>query len=423
MGSVNRGTTDEALLPAVREACLGDARPPVPPRPLIGQSWHRVRLRGVDPEKGGSSPRLAADEVEERRQRSPLGGLLTHMREGLGSVVDVERHLMAVTDAEGRVLWRQGNRGVLRSADRLGFDVGASWAEELVGTNGIGTSLVERRPVQVRSAEHFVRTHHAWSCAAAPLHDPRDGRLLGVLNVSGPAPVFNPATLPLVTAVAKVGEGELRVRHWESVERLRAVAAPMLARVGGRALVVDRDGWAAAVTGMGPVGRVALPKSVQAGRVWLPSLGLCALAPLPDGWLVRVEEAPRAELVPSRVVLDVRGPRRWTVTVAGAAGEWSQELSPRHAELLYVLARHPGGRSAAELAADLFGDASRTVTVRAEMSRMRRTLAGVLSHRPYRFAENVDVRLLVPTRPADLLPSSTAPVVLADRGSLPGEPG
>ncbi|MGK5733266.1 GAF domain-containing protein [Streptomyces sp. URMC 124] len=419
---MNRGTTDERLLPAVREACLGDARPPVPPRPVIGQSWHRVRLRGVDPEKGGSSPPLPTDEVEQRRQRTPLAALLGQLREGLGSVIDIERHLMAVTDAEGRVLWRQGNAGVLRSADRLGFDVGASWAEELVGTNGIGTSLVERRPVQVRSAEHFVRTHHAWTCAAAPLHDPRDGRLLGVLNVSGPAPVFNPATLPLVTAVAKLGEGELRARHWESVERLRAVAAPMLARLGGRALVVDRDGWAAAVTGLGPVGRVALPKSVQAGRVWLPSLGLCSLAPLPDGWLVRVEEAPRAELVPSRVVLDVRGPRRWTVTVAGAAGEWSQELSPRHAELLYVLARHPGGRSAAELAADLFGDASRTVTVRAEMSRMRRTLAGVLSHRPYRFADGVDVRLLTPPRGEDLLPSSRAPVVLTDRTHLPTGP-
>ncbi|MFF7729365.1 GAF domain-containing protein [Streptomyces sp. NPDC008001] len=416
---MNRGTTDEALLPAVREACLDGTRPPAPPRPVIGQSWRRVRLRGVDPEAGGSSPPLAAEEVEQRRRRSPLGGLLLQLHEGLGSVVDVERHLMAVTDAEGRVLWRQGNRGVLRSADRLGFDVGASWAEELVGTNGIGTSLVERRPVQVRSAEHFVRTHHAWSCAAAPLHDPRDGRLLGVLNVSGPASVFNPATLPLVTAVAKVGEGELRARHWESVERLRAVAAPMLARVAGRALVVDRDGWAAAVTGMGPVGRVALPKSVQAGRVWLPSLGLCSLAPLPDGWLVRVEEAARAELVPSRVVLDLRGPRRWTVTVSGPAGEWSQELSPRHAELLYVLARHPGGRSAAELAADLFGDASRTVTVRAEMSRMRRTLAGVLGHRPYRFAEGVDVRLLAPPHAADLLPASTAPAILATRTTRP----
>ncbi len=120
------------------------------------------------------------------------------------------------------------------------------------------------------------------------------------------------------------------------------------------------------------------------------------------------------------MVLDLRGPRSWTITVSGAAGHWSHELSPRHAELLYVLARHPSGRTAAQLAADLFGDATRTVTVRAELSRLRRTLAGVLSHRPYRFTDGLEVHLLEPRDAADLLPASTAPVVLAARRGLPG---
>ncbi|MGW1077545.1 GAF domain-containing protein [Streptomyces sp. NPDC002537] len=420
---MNRGTIDARLLRAVHEACLGDGEPPVPPRPVIGQSWRRVRLHGLDPDHGRPvPPPLPVEEVEHRRHASRLGGLLPQFREGLGGFVDTERQLMVVADDEGRVLWREGSRAAIRSADRLEFLVGAAWTEETVGTNGIGTALVERRPVQVHSAEHFVRTHHAWTCAAAPLHDPRDGRLLGVVNVSGPAPVFNPATLPLVTAVAKVAEGELRARHWESVERLRAVAAPMLSRVGGRALAVDREGWIAAVTGTVPVGRVSLPKAVQAGLVWLPSLGLCSLEPLPDGWLVRLEEVPR-EAAPHRVALDLRRARGWTVTVSGAAGEWAQELSPRHAELLYVLALYPVGRSAAELAADLFDDPSRTVTVRAEMSRMRRTLGGVLDHRPYRFADGIDVRLLLPDDARELLPGSAAPAVVAARRAGTGSPG
>ncbi|MFC5719109.1 GAF domain-containing protein [Streptomyces gamaensis] len=416
MVTVNRGPIDEVLLPAVRDAALAGARPPVPPRPVIGQSWQRVRLRGLDPDRGRPPAPLPTEEIEHRRHSSPLAELLPQLREGLAGVVDADRHLLVVTDADGLLLWREGTRPVLRSADRLEFRVGAAWREELVGTNGIGTALVERRPVQVRSAEHFVRTHHAWTCAAAPLHDPRDGRLLGVLNASGPAASFNPATLPLVTAVAKVAEAELRARHWESVDRLRTVAAPMLARLGGRALAVDRDGWTAAVSGLAPVRRIALPKGVEAGRVWLPALGLCVLEPLPDGWLVRVTEpAAPAEAPPGRVVLDLRRPREWTVTVSGAAGEWAKELSPRHAELLYVLARHRSGRTAAQLAADLFGDSSREVTVRAELSRMRRTLAGVLGRRPYRFADHLDVRLLLPHRAEDLLPASRAPAVLAAR--------
>ncbi|RST07194.1 helix-turn-helix domain-containing protein, partial [Streptomyces sp. WAC05374] len=116
------------------------------------------------------------------------------------------------------------------------------------------------------------------------------------------------------------------------------------------------------------------------------------------------------------VVLDVSRPRRWSLEVSGAAGSWSQELSPRHAELLYVLARHREGRTAAELAEDVFGDRTRTVTVRAEMSRVRRTLAGVLDHRPYRFREEVEVEVVAPEEPADLLPHSTAPAVCAVRG-------
>ncbi|MER6979380.1 helix-turn-helix domain-containing protein, partial [Streptomyces carpinensis] len=100
-----------------------------------------------------------------------------------------------------------------------------------------------------------------------------------------------------------------------------------------------------------------------------------------------------------------------TSTDANSAGSWSHELSPRHAELLYLLAVHPAGRSAADLAEAVFGDPARTVTVRAEMSRVRRYLGALLEHRPYRFREGAEVRVLLPEDPRDLLPHSTAPAV------------
>lgn len=55
------------------------------------------------------------------------------------------------------------------------------------------------------------------------------------------------------------------------------------------------------------------------------------------------------------------------------------------------------------------------MTVRAEMSRVRRYLGGLLEHRPYRFAEDAEVELLLPDAPVDLLPQSTAPAVLRVR--------
>ncbi|WP_243766822.1 helix-turn-helix domain-containing protein [Streptomyces sp. GC420] len=406
----------------IRETALAGRPPLTEPRMVIGESWRRMIAKQIDPETGNFKDVLSPEEVERRRQASPLAEVMPVLTEGLVSVADVASHIMIVADPDGRVLWREGNVGVLKSADRLGFAVGASWAEDVMGTNGIGTALVAGRPVQVWHAEHFVRSLHPWTCAGAPIRDPRDGRLLGVVDLSGPAATMHPATLALVTSVTRLAEAELHTRHLLEIERLRSVAAPVLCRITGRAFVVDANGWMAAVTGMPPFDRLPLPRSLRAGRHWLPSFGMCAVEPLPGGWLVKVgdehADGTRAD-TPNRVVLDLSRPRRWSVTVSGAAGSWSQELSPRHAELLFALARSPGGRTAAELARDIFGDPTRTVTVRAEMSRIRRTLAGVLAHRPYRFSEEVEVEILPPSDPADLLPHSAAPVVGAARRSSP----
>lgn len=403
------------LLKGVRAAALAGDRPPAAPRPEIAESWRRMLAGGVHPDRDTRSRMLSAAETEERRQTSPLRDLLPVLREGLLPSLDEALHIMVVADADGRLLWREGHASILRKADRLGFAVGADWDEAVVGTNGVGTALVARRPVQVFSAEHFVSSHHAWTCAGAPVRDPRDGQLLGVIDVSGPLATMHPATLAWVSSVARLAERELRVRHLESLERLRSVAAPLLARLPGQALAVDAHGWTAAVTGLAPAERIPLPKSFGPGRVWVPQLGDCLVEPLPGGWLLSVAEARTGAGAATRVVLDLSRPGAWLATVSGPAGSWSQELTPRHAELLFLLAESPKGRSAAELALELFGDATRTVTVRAEMSRMRRNLAGVLAHRPYRFAQDVEVELVRPADPAALLPHSTAPAVVGAR--------
>ncbi|MEU6672884.1 GAF domain-containing protein [Streptomyces sp. NPDC046925] len=403
------------LLASVRHARLTGQRPRVLPRPVIEESWGRMLLDGVDPDRDFRSRLLGVEELETRRRASPLAEVMPLLRDALVSVADAAHHIMVVCDADGRVLWREGNSTVLRKADSLGFEPGADWSEGVVGTNGVGTPLVVRRPVHVFSAEHFVETHHQWTCAGAPITDPRDGRLLGVVDISGPLNTMHPTMLALVDSVAKLAEARLRENHLSALDRLRSVAAPVVARLEGRAVAVDSHGWTAAVTGMPPTDRFALPGSLAAGHTWLPSLGPCAVEPLPGGWLLRVEEEPQP-LAATRVVLDVRGPRRWSVTVkGGSAGGWTHELSPRHAELLFLLCTHRKGRSASGLAEDMFGDPARTVTVRAELSRVRRYLGSLLAHRPYRFTEDVDVEVILPDHPANLLPHSTAPAVRAAR--------
>lgn len=109
-------------------------------------------------------------------------------------------------------------------------------------------------------------------------------------------------------------------------------------------------------------------------------------------------------------------------------------LTLRHAELLALLSDRPDGYSAAELAEQL--GAVSDVTVRAELSRLRREVAGVtIASQPYRLATPLDSdvervrrhlhlghhrRALAAYRDA-LLPASNAPGVERIRAELSGE--
>jgi transcriptional regulator of acetoin/glycerol metabolism len=226
--------------------------------------------------------------------------------------------------------------------------------------------LASHRAVQVFSAEHFLRSHHAWTCAGAPIKDPRTGQVVGVVDVSGPAATVHPTTIALVDLVARLAEAQLREVHDRTLNRLRTVAAPILARVGRPALAVDSDGWVAAVDSLPPHGQLLLPDNGVPGRTWIPSLGPCDVESLPGGWLVQladdVDKAHAGHARPVRWCGPEPGRRR---TVRHLEARHS-----RHAEILHVLATHRQERSRPN-GGDLYGD-SRVVTVRAEMSRLRR---------------------------------------------------
>ncbi|MFD7908020.1 GAF domain-containing protein [Kitasatospora sp. NPDC059747] len=431
----DRTLADAAAREAAREntqqpagtGTTGDGQGLPEPRPEIGDSWERLRRLGLDPDSGAAAIHLGPAEVELRRRASGLEAVMPVLRETLIQPVDQAPLILAIADAEGHVLWQEGERGLRRSADRIGFLIGARWIEESVGTNGIAAALRTQRPMQVHSAEHYLRSHHSWTCVAAPVHDPGTGQLIGAVNLSGPAHSVRPYLLQLTTTAARLAETELRAHRLESLHQLRTMAAPLLARVAGPALVVDAAGWTAASAGLPPLGRLRLPaESWGAAAVqWVPGLGECVLEPLADGWLVRpvrpsdgdgalAAEQPEG----ARLRLDLRRADRPELSVQGAAGGWSHALSPRHAELLLLLATGRDGSTAAQLADALFGDPARTVTVRAELSRLRRYLGGLLAHRPYRFAESVLVTVLGPDDPYDLLPSSSAPAVRRLRTAL-----
>jgi hypothetical protein len=110
-------------------------------------------------------------------------------------------------------------------------------------------------------------------------------------------------------------------------------------------------------------------------------------------------------------------------------------LSLRHAELLCVLLLSPRGLTAEQLALELYGTRGKAVTVRAELSRLRRELGGVLQARPYRLIGDVQADVLELQRDVatsdpgalldryeqPLLAGSSVPIVVEARDALDSE--
>jgi hypothetical protein len=319
-------------------------------RTVVADSWRRSAdaLHTAD----STAPiELSDGDLEAYRAAHPLAQVLPIFRDLLGGLADDGDHLMAVCDAYGRLLWVEGTTSVLAGAEAMNFVPGARWDEAHAGTNAPGTALAVDHPLQIFATEHFSRPVQRWTCAAAPIHDPATGRLLGAIDVTGGDHLANPHSLALVRATALAAEAYLGSRR---------------------------------------------PPPSAVGTV--TSLGR--------------DEA----------VLCVDGQR--------------QRLGRRHSELLVLLLAHPEGRTGDQLAFDLSADELNPVTVRAELSRLRRTLGPeLLDSRPYRLRVELDAdfaavtRLLEHGRVAEaldayagpLLPSSDAPGVARLRRLVEGQ--
>jgi hypothetical protein len=358
-------------------------------REVIDQSWRRSAEARVDPMSGIAPMVISGDEATARWEASPLRVAEPILRELLADVGTAGQQVVLVCDAEGTMLWIDGDPGVLEQATAVHLERGSGWSEERAGTNAMGTALAAGHSLQVFSAEHFAVPVHEWTCSAAPVRDPETGQTIGVLDLSGELATAHPHSLALVEAAARMIEAELRRLALERAAAARSGSA------GGAFLVADtqalRNG-AATASGF----LVAGAGSTASGAASLHTTFLGR-----DGALVE-------------------------------AGGRGVHLSPRHSEILCLLSLAPEGMGAERLALELYGEFGKPVTARAELSRLRRALPGSIVANPYRLAvEMRDDRreveeLLAAGRlgaaleryPGPLLPTSEVPLVVEARQRL-----
>ncbi|MEK6230021.1 MAG: GAF domain-containing protein [Actinomycetota bacterium] len=412
------------------EHFLGDGHVDSVRKP-IADSWRRSEAAGVDPSGARLAPVLAdADEASARWDVHPLAAAAPLIQETLTGIADESAHLIVVSDAEGLLLWIGGNARVrLNAADSMNFTEGALWSENGAGTNAIGTALAADHAVQVFAAEHFNQVVQSWTCAAAPVHDPDSGQLLGIIDLTGKMATVHPHSLALASTAAKAVESHLRCGMHEQDVRLRARYQERIAATGDPRALVTSSGRVLADRPHGWLRGQRIDVPAGGGELVLISGTQAFAEPVGHGeaFIVRAL-ATKGAVTRRPLKLSLLGRDRADAEVGGR----TIQLSRRHSEVLALLSMRPGGMTTEELAADLYGDPGAPSVTRVEVHRLRKLLGRWMDTDPYRLSRNVesdvgrvkglldrgDVREAVERYDGPLLPRSEAPGVVRERDSL-----
>lgn len=414
------------LLRRVHERALDDDSPRSGLRELVVQSWRRSLAAGVRPDAPGAPVSLGPDELAAARERSPLAPAMGAIQSTLGSIEEDAEHVVAIADGHANLLWVTGDPATIEKVREMRFEEGAAWSESAAGTNAVGTAAALDHAVQIFSAEHLVAVVHPWTCSAAPIHDPSTGELIGVVDVTGGLRTHHPHTLSLAALAARAAETFLQLRSLAAAARLREQWED--ATAGRRAANALLDSRGRVIASQGACG---LPEQVEvagatSGRIVLADGRTGELQALGDGgailWLCR-----RVRRREPRLRLKLLG-----YASCAQLGAATPERALRSLELLAVLAMHPEGMTAEQLALALYGERGKPVTIRARVHRVRTYLGERLQTQPYRLLAPIDAdwlevgRLISAGRPREalraykgsLLPESDAPAIVDARRLL-----
>ncbi|MDT9695078.1 SpoIIE family protein phosphatase [Streptomyces sp. P17] len=199
------------------ERFLAGARVDSDVRDSVLDSWKRCRSAGLEPDRLliPYEPDAALGERFLRAAEPVLGKLAESLAE-LGTTI-------ALCDGQGRMVQRLGSdRALLARLDAVSFAPGFNASEPVAGTNGVGTTLVERGPVQIVGREHFADCLQPFACAGAPVRDPLSGRIEAVLDLTCLRDDGDPIMLRLVREAAQAIEGLLLD---QATQRERALLA------------------------------------------------------------------------------------------------------------------------------------------------------------------------------------------------------
>ncbi|MFF9100279.1 sigma-54-dependent Fis family transcriptional regulator [Streptomyces rubrogriseus] len=160
----------------------------------ILNSWQRSKYLGI-----GTDEVVVPYQPDYDRE-SRLVRAATPVLDRLEQALTGSDASVIVTDRNGWVRDRRvGEKRLSAHLDRVHLAPGFNYAEQFVGTNGIGVALEERRPNVVLGTEHFNERLQSVSCAAAPIRNTVTGRVEGAMNLT----CWNGPARPLMAALVQ----------------------------------------------------------------------------------------------------------------------------------------------------------------------------------------------------------------------------
>ncbi len=205
-----------AILPAphVKQARLQLLEQGIRPQAKIDlrvtESWQRSFSAGLSP-VGLNSCDDNLNTIDLQRARESNHDLISHSEPVIEYLFEQVRHshsMVILADAQGVLMHTLGDLDFLSKADRVALKCGASWAEHHRGTNAIGTALADASEIEINGAEHYLEPNEFLTCAASPILSAQ-GKLMGILDISGDHRSRHPHTLGLVSTAAQMIENSM----------------------------------------------------------------------------------------------------------------------------------------------------------------------------------------------------------------------
>jgi transcriptional regulator of acetoin/glycerol metabolism len=195
----------------------------------VKRSWLRcLDEYGLDPESKAQPAVLSRQELMVRKERSlELVAFADAEMAHLYGQLAGSGHSIILTDRDGVLLSYYGDPSFKGAASRAGLVPGAAWSERYGGTNGMGTCLLERRPLIVHREQHFLARNIGLTCCAAPIFDHRS-ELVAVLDASGESDRAQQHTLVLVNMSAQMIENRLFLHRFRDAFVVRFHSRPEL---------------------------------------------------------------------------------------------------------------------------------------------------------------------------------------------------